>query len=275
MTSENGDLEPGTSGVAVLDRAFAILEAFGLDDERLTLTELSRRTGLYKSTVLRLVGALEHGGFIRKLDDGQYGVGPAPLRLAAIYQRSFRVGPVVERLLAQLSRELGETSSFYVREGSMRVVLHRVEPARAVRVSIGVGEEFPIDRGASGKVLRAFSKPVDPRMSSVRDLLWAVSYGERERETASASAPVFDATDRLVGAMTISGPIGRLGAPATMFAAVATLLNAAKTVTMSLGGSGERYDIAQARLTLGQFATDEGPSPAMSDKRVERPDIGR
>ncbi|MFP3617195.1 helix-turn-helix domain-containing protein, partial [Paraburkholderia sp. SIMBA_050] len=59
-----------SSGVAVLDRAFAILHAFGPTDDRLSLAELSRRTGLYKSTILRLLAALEHGGFVRKLDDG-------------------------------------------------------------------------------------------------------------------------------------------------------------------------------------------------------------
>ncbi len=116
-----------SSGVAVLDRAFAILGAFGPTDERLTLTELSRRTAMYKSTVLRLLAALEHGGFIRKLEDGQYAIGPQPLRLAAIYQRSFRVGPVIEPLLEQVSRELGETASFYVRQGDRRLVLYRVE----------------------------------------------------------------------------------------------------------------------------------------------------
>ncbi|MGF6528266.1 DNA-binding IclR family transcriptional regulator [Variovorax sp. PvP013] len=68
-----------TSGVAVLDRAFALLGAFGVADARLTLTELSRRTGLYKSTVLRLLGALEHGGYIRKTTDGLYAIGPEPL----------------------------------------------------------------------------------------------------------------------------------------------------------------------------------------------------
>src|SRR4029453_18086447 len=72
-----------SSGVAVLDRAFAILGAFGPNDERLTLTELARRTNLYKSTVLRLLAALEHGGFIRKLEDGQYAIGHHPLRFCS------------------------------------------------------------------------------------------------------------------------------------------------------------------------------------------------
>lgn len=243
----------GSSGVAVLDRAFAILGAFGPADERLTLTELSRRTNLYKSTVLRLLAALEHGGFIRKLEDGQYAIGPQPLRLAAIFQRSFRVGPVIEHLLEQLSRELGETASFYVRQGDRRLVLYRVEPARAVRVSIGVGDEFPIDRGASGKVLLTFSEPGDQRRREEREDLWAVSYGERDAETAAASAPVFDARGELVGALTLSGPKQRLGAAPTMFAAVATLLKAAAQATETLGGHRARFDAAMAKLRMEQI----------------------
>lgn len=235
-----------TSGVAVLDRAFAILNAFGPTDDQLTLTELSRRTGLYKSTALRLLGALEHGGFIRKMNDGQYGIGHQPLRLAALYQRSFRVGPVVEPLLQQLSRDLGETASFYVRQGDHRQVLYRVEPTRSVRVSIRVGEEFAIDKGASGKVLLAFTEPDDARWSEVREALWAASYGERDPETASASVPVFDSGGELVGALTLSGPKERFGSAPTIDAAVAALLDSAKRATIALGGKGGRYDASIA-----------------------------
>jgi hypothetical protein len=38
-----------SSGVAVLDRSFAILKSFGQADDSLTLAEISRRTDLYKS----------------------------------------------------------------------------------------------------------------------------------------------------------------------------------------------------------------------------------
>jgi len=240
------------SGVAVLDRAFALLGAFGPTDDRLTLTELSRRTGLYKSTVLRLLGALEHGGFMRKLSDGQYAIGPQPLKLAAIYQRSFRVGPVLEPLLEQLSRELGETASFYVRQGDQRVVLFRVEPSRAVRVSVRVGEEFGIGQGASGKVLLAFTEQQDPRWEAIRTRLWATSYGERDPETASASVPVFSASGEIIGALTLSGPRSRLEQSPVMFAAVATLLDAARRATQALGGSSARYDAQASKVSLAQ-----------------------
>lgn len=247
---ESGD---SSSGVAVLDRAFAILNAFGLNDDRLTLTELSRRTGLYKSTVLRLLGALEHGGYIRKLSDGQYAIGHQPLRLAAVYQRSFHVGPVIEPILQQLSRDLGETASFYVRQGEYRVVLYRVEPSRSVRVSVRVGEEFAIEKGASGKVLLAFTEPQDARWDEVRERLWAVSYGERDPETTSASVPVFDSTGTLVGALTLSGPKGRFDVQATLNTALAALLDSARRATAALGGRSVRYD-----ESIAKFAREAG-----------------
>ncbi|SAL76542.1 IclR family transcriptional regulator [Caballeronia telluris] len=250
------DAKEASSGVAVLDRAFAILDAFGPTDDRLTLTELSRRTDLYKSTVLRLLGALEHGGFIRKLSDGQYAIGHQPLRLATLYQRSFQVGPVIEPLLQQLSTELGETASFYVRQGDHRLVLYRFEPSRSVRVSIRVGEEFAIDKGASGKVLLAFTETLDPRWQEIRDRLWAVSFGERDPETTSASVPVFDSFGELQGALTLSGPKGRFDVPAVINSALATLLHSARRATVALGGRGSRYDasiatIAQTPVTAG------------------------
>lgn len=236
----NDDIAGNSSGVAVLDRAFSLLGAFQLTDERLTLTELSRRTGLYKSTVLRLLGALEHGGFMRKLEDGQYAIGPEPMRLAAIYQRSFRVDSIIEPLLAQLSAELGETASFYVRAGARRLVVSRVEPARAVRVSIRIGEDFDVSKGASGKVLRAFTE-TDNSLEPIREQLWATSYGERDPETASASVPVFGALGDLIGALTVSGPLSRLGEPSAMEAAVAALLEMARRAAAEFGGNPSRY----------------------------------
>ena len=242
-----------SSGVAVLDRAFALLGAFNLADERLTLTELSRRTDLYKSTVLRLLAALEHGGFIRKLPDGLYAIGPEPLRLAAIYQRSFRVAHVIEPLLSQLSQASGETASFYVRRADKRVVLFRVEPARAVRFTIRVGEEFAVDQGASGKVLMAFSAPLLPDRERARDQFWAVSYGEREPDTVSLAAPVFGVTGEFQGALTLSGPKSRMASPDTMLAACTQVVEAAQRATESLGGDGVRHAKTLEGLTSNAF----------------------
>lgn len=233
-----------SSGVAVLDRAFALLGCFSPAEERLSLAELSRRTGLYKSTVLRLLSALEHGGFVRKLSDGQYGVGPQPLRLAAIYQRSFNVGHVIEPILKTLSATTGETASFYVRHGSARIALFRVEPARSVRAAVAIGQEYPIHQGASGKVLLAFAEAHSEELQAIRRQLWATSYGERDPDTASVSAPVFAVTGELQGAIALSGPRNRLGQDEAMVAARRHVLEAAKEATTGLGGGAEGFEAA-------------------------------
>ncbi|WCM22857.1 IclR family transcriptional regulator [Paraburkholderia bryophila] len=250
---QNEDSEKG-GGVAALDRAFAILGAFESGEKGVSLADLARRTGYYKSTLLRLLGALDHGGFVRKLEDGRYSVGPEPLRLAQIYQESFHVRHVVEPLLQQLAIDSGETSSFYVRQGSHRIVLHRVEPARAVRVSIREGERFPIDRGASGKVLLAFSRPYKKGFDDVRERMWAVSYGERDPDTASVSVPVLGLGGELVGALTVSGPRERIGAIESMRAACKLLLSASARASAALGGDPSMFAASVKLADQNDFA---------------------
>jgi DNA-binding IclR family transcriptional regulator len=242
-----------SSGVAVLDRAFGLLAAFGPDDNQLTLTELSRRAGLYKSTALRILGALEHGGFVRKLEDGQYAIGPEPLRLATIYQRSFRVGPVIEPLLKSLSAASGETASFYVRNGDKRVALFRVEPNRTVRAAVAVGQEYSMRVGAASKVLLAFGPQPPTEHQKVRERLWAASYGERDPDTASVAAPVFGPQGQLQGAIALSGPMTRIGQPEAALHATELVLEAASEASQALGGATHDFGDAARRLALADF----------------------
>jgi DNA-binding IclR family transcriptional regulator len=230
------DLANGSDGgVAAVDRAFSILSAFQAEQERLSLAELARRTGLYKSTILRLITSLEKAGFVRRLNDGSYSVGPEPLRLSQLYQASFRLRDIIHPLLESIAEESGETSSFYVLENGSRVVLFRVEPKRAVRVSVLEGARFPLHAGASGKVLRAFSRQPDSSMAEVREQFWACSFGERDAETTAVSVPVFSTGYELKGALTLSGPSDRLLKEHIQDAA-SILLRHAVIATSALGG---------------------------------------
>ena len=65
-------------GVAAVDRALAVLQAFKAETHVMALSELATITGLYRSTILRLVNSLLGGGFLERLPDGRYQVGSAP-----------------------------------------------------------------------------------------------------------------------------------------------------------------------------------------------------
>src|SRR5215203_3983197 len=120
-------------GVAAVNRALLLLSAFHSDDVDVSLAELAKRTGLYKSTIIRLMSSLERFGFIRRLTSGSYQIGPQVSRLSAIYTNQFDTRDHVLPILRQISDELGESASFYVRDGDVRICLHRPEAHRAVR----------------------------------------------------------------------------------------------------------------------------------------------
>ncbi|MBB3181553.1 helix-turn-helix domain-containing protein [Variovorax sp. Sphag1AA] len=102
------------TGVAAVDRALTILDA--LTEEKTTLADLSKRTGFYKSTLLRLIKSLEKFGYVLRDADGCYRLGSKVLHLGSLYQKHFNASELVVPALRKLVEELGEGASFYARE---------------------------------------------------------------------------------------------------------------------------------------------------------------
>ena len=82
---------PAVEGVATADRVLSLLTTFRKGDGALSLAELSARTGLVKSTIMRLAVSLEEHGLLVRLRDGSYQLDAEVLRLGAIYQQSFKL----------------------------------------------------------------------------------------------------------------------------------------------------------------------------------------
>ena len=221
-------------GAAAVDRAVAILKAFTPGDRWLGLSELSRRTGLYKSTVLRLTHSLNAAGLLVRGDDG-YRIGPEALRLGSIYERGYDLAETIVPILRSLSRLVEETCSFYIREQEQRVCLHRVEPDRRLKMQIRPGDALPLDRGAGGRVLAAFSGATGDIMDTVRSDRFYVSHGELDKETAGLAAPIFGPAASLMGAMVITAPAVRLD-DTSLAAWREQLLLSAQQATHTLGG---------------------------------------
>lgn len=197
-------------GVTAVVRALSLMEAFAVGESSLTLAELSRRARMHKTTALRLARTLAQSQYMVQTEDGQWRLGPAAGWLGARYQSGFDVNRVVEPALHQLVKETGESASFYVREGDIRSCVARVEGPQSVRHNVRIGERLPLDRGAPGRVILAFSGAAGEPYESIRKHGFHISLGEREAEVASVAAPVFGLNWRLLGSMCISGPSSRL-----------------------------------------------------------------
>lgn len=227
--------DPGESGVAAVDRALSILAAFSVHDPALSLAELAARTGLYKSTILRLAQSLQRAGFVQRLENGQYRIGPAALHLAMIYQNTHVAGDLLLPAMRALGERTGESVAFYVLEGDHRVCLYRVNADRPVAHQVHVGDTMPLPEGASGRVLAAYSGWQGEPYATIRQTGFWLSSGERDPDLASLAAPVFGPDRVLVGALTVGGPRHRIDATAADIRGI--LIDAAAACTRRLGGA--------------------------------------
>lgn len=228
------ETKPKDVGVAAVDRALAILDAFRERDNALTLHELATRTGMYKSTILRLLFTLEQRGCIVRQPDGTHQLGAVLVRWGSLYLSSVRVETHVIPVLEALAAQTGESATYYTRRADARMCLARVDCTRSVRDHVKVGDVLPLHLGAGGKVLLAFD-PANRSSPRVPRAMVIVTLRERDSEGAGMAAPVFGAGDSLLGAISLSGAAGRFGR-ASLPKLARPLLVAAAELTARLGG---------------------------------------
>lgn len=227
------------AGVAAVDRAFDILHAFQQGKPVLTLAEIARITGLYKSTILRLMGSLEKYGFVWQRADGSYQLGAGLAALAAVFQDAFDLRHFVEPVLEDLVATTAESASFFVRDGDHQICLFRVEGRHTVRdFSIRQGDRRPLNLSASSTVLRDYDAA--PFAPLTRENACIVSIGSVDPEMAAVGVPVFGAGHKLLGVMTLSGPSARF-TPDYAGNLCPILTEAAARLSISLGESPARF----------------------------------
>jgi DNA-binding IclR family transcriptional regulator len=229
------------SGIGVVDKAVAILTATAASPR--TLAELVEATALPRATAHRLAVALEVHRLLARDGEGRFVLGARVGEFAAaLPDPLITVGQAV---LAWVRDECGESAQLYRRDGNERVCVAAAERASGLRTTVPVGSRLPLTAGSGAQVLCAWSDPVSLQdvfaaseftarvLGEVRRRGWAQSVGQREPGVASVSAPVRSADGELLAAISISGPIERLGrAPGQRFAPV--LITGARRITAAL-----------------------------------------
>ncbi|MFN2494340.1 MAG: IclR family transcriptional regulator [Pseudonocardiaceae bacterium] len=207
------------SGIGVLDKAVTVLRAVA--HSPCGLAELCTRTGLPRATAHRLAVGLEVHRLLRRDSDGRWRPGPALHELG-----NGALDPLLDAaatVLPRLRDLTGESVQLYRRDGLSRVCVAAAEPPSGLRDTVPVGARLPMTAGSGAKVLAAWADPATQRavlaeaVFSERSLLevrrrgWAQSTAERESGVASVSAPVRDAAGSVVAAVSVSGPVERIG----------------------------------------------------------------
>ncbi len=130
-------------------------------------------------------------------------------RLNAVYAASFSLEQVVMPALRELVRDTRESAAFHVEQGEHRLCLYRVDSPSPCATTSAPGDLLPRNRGAGGRVLRAFSGARGEIYQRIREEGVIAMVGDRSPDIAGVSAPVFGPAGELKGALTLTCPTPR------------------------------------------------------------------
>lgn len=222
--------------VQSIERAFALLRA--LATAPYGVTELADQVGLPKSTVARLLGALETEGAVTQDEmGGEYRLGDGLLDIAGAAQPGRNLIATVRPFLLELSQEIGEAVGLGIAHERDIYYLDHAVPETDVMVRDWTGESLPMHSVPSGMALLAHlpddevdaylsvpAEQVTPntlvdtdaireRLEAVRSLGYAWGYEEGVDGINSLAAPIIDADGHVVAAIHVHGPAYRFPNP--------------------------------------------------------------
>jgi DNA-binding IclR family transcriptional regulator len=222
--------------VQSIERAISILNAFSADEPEYGVVELSRHLDLPKSTVYRLLNALEQGGLINQnQESGKYRLGLGLITLANNVLAYTDLQRIARPYLRHLADELQETVNLSVLDRAEVINLEQfVSPERLVLRVGWVGRRMPAHAVSSGRAILAFMPAEDFRgllegplsahtpntitdpkelldeLSRVRKQGYAATFEEFEVGLNAVSAPVRDHKGIVVASVSVSGPAYRV-----------------------------------------------------------------
>jgi DNA-binding IclR family transcriptional regulator len=203
----------------------------------LSLTAVAGETELPKPTALRLLRALEEGGWVAHGDDGHYRIGARVLSLAFRYLDAESVLRIASPYMLRLREQVNETVSLVARSGQFRVCIQEFVSPEPLKVTHGVGSLAPlVDSPASGLLLLAHATPelraeaahiADPsrpyrqwyddgsleeRCREIRERGWVTSVGGRGAGAAALAVSLHHPLTRETYALGVFAPESRFSA---------------------------------------------------------------
>ncbi len=211
--------------------ALDIVDCFTLDSPEIGVTEISKKLGLSKSTVSRILKTLEWGSWVTRVSTNQkYRLGSRVLTLAGIFQSNNDWRTIAICHLKELRDLTDELVTVFVIDGDQRLCVEKLDSSHEVRQFLNVGGRYALHAGSAGKLLLAYLPEEErkriltrtglPRISAntitdltilekelagIRGQGYAFSHQERATSISSISAPIRDFKGEVIAALCVSG----------------------------------------------------------------------
>lgn len=242
-----------------LARGLEVIRSFTRTRPRMTLSEISRATGMTRATVRRFVLTLVREGYAET--DGKYfSLKPKVLELGYAALSSLSFVDVAQPIIAQLAYKLNESVFVAVLDDlDVVYVASASPPERYVNISVAVGSRAPANAVSTGRVLisalpedeqlayldKVTLTPLTPNTVTskvkLRGLIeeagvkgWSIVDQELEIGLRSISVPVRDKTGNVIAALNVACPSSRVD-PQDMHSRILLELQAAsQSITANL-----------------------------------------
>ncbi len=234
MVSLSGTKEDGerSSGTESAGRVADVLLLFADEPGSLGVTEISRRLGLSKAVVHRIVRSLVSRDLLAA-DGRSYRLGAAAVALGARAFGNLDLPRAAMPALRELQIQTEETATVTALVGNRRVYLDQIPSLKEIKMTVELGRPFPLHAGASGKVILAFAPPglkeqalsgelekmtpltvverskLEEELQGIEESGTAASHGERQHGAGSVAAPVFGVDGYALGSISVCGPVDR------------------------------------------------------------------
>lgn len=221
---------PDRKTVTSVIRALRLLECFDSDTPRLSLAELSRRSGLTKSTTHRLLATLEGAGWVERTTGGEHRLTLRAFEVGSTAVDSFDLRTEAGPLLSELAQALGQTAFLTVPDDNRAVCLERVEGQQLVRIlALDIGKSLPLTVGGAPMAMLAFNQSdllprvlrgdftrfTDRSLSTEADLRarldeivkrgYALSAEDVTEGICAIGAPVLNQSGQAIAALSVAG----------------------------------------------------------------------
>ena len=214
-----------------VDRALSILEQFSISDKEIGLSELSKRTGLKRTTCYGLAETLlirEYLGFNE--DNSKYRLGIKTLAIGQVFSESLDLRKIARPFIQKLADKYQQTLHLVIPNKFDAIYIDKVGENETFRVRSGIGTTAERFCTGVSKVLTstlgdeelslALSDPLKrftantivdcdtykEELKKVREQGYAQDNEELEIGLSCVAAPIYDHNHKVIAAISMSGP---------------------------------------------------------------------
>lgn len=225
---KQGTMKKKTNDYSSVQKAIEILMAFMPDGREMGTLEISRKLGIHKSTVSRLIGVLTYHNLLKQNGETKkYMLGRVVADLGKVADLSFvnQLQTIAQPIMNKLRDTIGESVALEVMYQNEVTVVSEAPGQSVVRVAFEVNQKVPMHVAAGSKAILAYSPPelvdscikgtlqrytadtvTDPeafkkRLKQIARKGVAFDRGEFHQDVHSIGAPIFDSMKRPVAAI--------------------------------------------------------------------------